>query len=309
MIRVILLSLLAALLVAAGLPYLIATPQFDGRIPDQPFADSRFAEVLGTRLHWRERGPEASPALIVLLHGFGGSGFSWRHSLDALEARGYLAIAPDLPPFGYSERRGDGPDWPALVIDLAEQRGGDRPWVLVGHSMGVGVAAEVVNRRPDRAAGLIMVSGTPRLGDDHRGLSWLFALPPVGRWAEVWASRHLVEPDAIKRMLDSALGRPPTEQEFAGYYRPLLIPDSYPALLRRMAARATVGDAWMDSPHAIIWGAGDSWVPLERARALVDRLPEPIELQVLAEAAHNPMDTHPAEFNRRLLTQIDTFLN
>jgi len=308
MIRVVVLSLLAAVAVAAGLPYLISTPQFDGRIPEQPFADSRFDTFDGTRLHWRERGPDSAPALIILLHGFGGSAFSWRHSLDALERAGFHAIAPDLPPFGYSERRASGPDWASLVIDLAESRGADQPWVLVGHSMGVGVAAEIVNQRPDRAAGLVMVSGTPRLGEDHQGLSWLFALPPVGRWAEVWAAGNLVEPASIKRMLGSALGRPPTEEEFRGYYQPLLIPDSYPALLRRMARRGQVGSGWMRSPHAIIWGEDDRWVPIDRARELNEQLPAPAEIQVIEGAGHNPMDTHPAAFNRRLLRQIDAFL-
>lgn len=308
MLRVILLSLLAALIAAAALPFLISTPNLTGRIPDQPFADSSFGDFGGTRLHWRERNGDRPRALVVLLHGFGGSGFSWRHSLDALEQEGYRVIAPDLPPFGYSERSAKGPDWADLVIQLADDRGPDLPWILVGHSMGVSVAAEVTNRRGERAAGLIMVDGTPRLRHSGGGWSWLFELPPVGRWAELWAARNLVEESSIAEMLGSALGRPPTAEEFAGYYRPLIIPGTYPALLSRMSQHREVTDDWMSTPHAIIWGESDSWVPLERARALIDRLPDPVEIRIIAESGHNPMDTHPESFNRLLLEKIQRLL-
>jgi pimeloyl-ACP methyl ester carboxylesterase len=307
-IRVIVLSILAALVVGAALPYLIPNPSLIGTIPEQPFEDSRFVELQGTRLHWRGRSPESARGLIILLHGFGGSGFSWRSSLDALEQAGYRVIAPDLPPFGYSERTAGGPDWPDLVIELAEQQADDLPWLLVGHSMGVGVAAEIVNRRPDRTAGLIMVGGTPRLSEEHDGLTWLFALPPVGRWAEIWAARNLVKPDSIRRMLTSAFGRVPTEEEFEGYYRPLLVPDTYPALLRRMSARRPVSDDWMRRPHAILWGEFDAWVPIERAEALIERLPRAVPIEIVTGAGHNPMDTHPEAFDSMLLEQIERLL-
>jgi len=308
MLRLVVVSALAALAVAAGLPYLIPNPSLNGTIPEQPFEDSRFTDIEDTRLHWRGRSPDSARGLVILLHGFGGSGFSWRYSLDALEQAGYRVIAPDLPPFGYSERTAGGPDWPDLVIELAERQGDGLPWLLVGHSMGVSVAAEVVNRRPDRAAGLIMVGGTPSMRGRHSELSWLFALPPVGRWAEIWAARNLVRPESIMGMLSSAFGREPTEAEFEGYYRPLLVPDTYPALLRRMSARSSVSDDWMQQPHSIIWGEFDAWVPIERAEALVERLPEAIPIEILAGAGHNPMDTHPEAFDAMLIEQIDRYL-
>jgi pimeloyl-ACP methyl ester carboxylesterase len=308
MLRLIVQSAFVALVFAAGLPYLIPNPNLNGAIPEQPFADSHFDEFGGTRLHWRSRSPDQARALVILLHGFGGSGFSWRSSLDTLEAEGYHVLAPDLPPFGYSERRAGGPDWPALVIALAEAQGAELPWILVGHSMGVSVAAQVAGRRSDRVAGLIMVGGTPGLQHRGAGWSWLFGLPPVGRWAEVWAARNLVSEASISDMLTSALGRPPTAEEFDGYYRPLTIPGTYPALLGRMSRRGEISDDWMATPHALIWGAFDRWVPIERAQQLIDRLPEPVDLQIIEEAAHNPMDTHPEAFDACLKAQIERFL-
>lgn len=83
-------SLLALLMLALLIPYLLPRPGIDGVIPEQPFADSRFAQVEGIRLHYRARLNAADPerALVVLVHGFGGSAFSWSDTLDALEELG-----------------------------------------------------------------------------------------------------------------------------------------------------------------------------------------------------------------------------
>ncbi len=41
--------------------------------------------------------------LVVLLHGWPESWYSWRHQLPALAAAGYRAVAPDLRGFGGSD--------------------------------------------------------------------------------------------------------------------------------------------------------------------------------------------------------------
>ncbi|NBB92586.1 MAG: alpha/beta fold hydrolase [Gammaproteobacteria bacterium] len=179
MLKKIILVIVALLGLAAIVPYLLPKPNLNGRIPDQPFDDSRFGQIDGIRLHWRERRVEDSPALVVLLHGYGASAFSWRHTLDALEAAGYHAVAPDLPPFGYSERTADGPDWPALVTALADRVAPDAPLILVGHSMGVGVGSDVAARLPGRVERLIMVDGVPNIGRNRGPVGWFLALPPV----------------------------------------------------------------------------------------------------------------------------------
>ena len=52
----------------------------------------RSIETNGIRMHIAERG--AGP-LVVLLHGFPESWYSWRHQLAALVDAGYRAVAPD----------------------------------------------------------------------------------------------------------------------------------------------------------------------------------------------------------------------
>src|ERR1700735_976792 len=52
----------------------------------------RFVDAGGLRMHIAEAG--AGP-LVLLLHGFPESWYSWRHQLTALAGAGFHAVAPD----------------------------------------------------------------------------------------------------------------------------------------------------------------------------------------------------------------------
>ncbi|MDW8479508.1 MAG: alpha/beta fold hydrolase [Xanthomonadales bacterium] len=104
--RLLLVSSVVAIAGLALLPYVIPLP---GREPwpgRSPFPDGRMVEVCGTRWHLRSwPAGIAARGRVVLIHGFGGSSFSWRLTGPAVADAGFDAIAVDLPPWGYSERR------------------------------------------------------------------------------------------------------------------------------------------------------------------------------------------------------------
>jgi epoxide hydrolase A/B len=53
------------------------------------------------RMHVAEAG---SGPLVVLLHGFPESWYSWRHQLTALADAGFHAVAPDQRGYGQTDR-------------------------------------------------------------------------------------------------------------------------------------------------------------------------------------------------------------
>lgn len=301
LLRIATITLAGFLAVLLILPWLLPRPGIGGDIPDRPFADSAFAEVLGTRLHYRARltDGESSGPLIVLLHGFGGSSFSWSSTLGALEAWQLDVIALDLPPFGYSERTGGGPDWPELVLGLAESVAPQRERILIGHSMGAGVAAAAAAHERADVSQLVFVGGGPgRRQQRSPAWRWLLAIPSVGRALEVYAAHRLLEEDRFSALLASAYGRSPTAAELAGYREPLRLPGTYPALVQRLARPAEGGD-WQHVPASAIWGENDRWVPLSMGQRLQERIPA-VSLHVIPEAGHNPMETHPEAFQALL---------
>ncbi|GAA5210779.1 hypothetical protein GCM10023323_39780 [Streptomyces thinghirensis] len=61
----------------------------------------RTVEVNGIRLHIAEQG---EGPLVVLLHGFPETWYSWRHQFTALTDAGYRVVAPDHRGYGSSDR-------------------------------------------------------------------------------------------------------------------------------------------------------------------------------------------------------------
>ena len=61
----------------------------------------RVVETNGIRLHLAEQG---TGPLVLLLHGFPESWYSWRHQLRVLADAGFHAVAPDQRGYGQTDR-------------------------------------------------------------------------------------------------------------------------------------------------------------------------------------------------------------
>ncbi|MFG2158239.1 alpha/beta fold hydrolase [Streptomyces olivaceus] len=129
------------------------------------------------RVHLVEQG---SGPLVLLVHGFPESWYSWRRQLPALAAAGFRAVAVDVRGYGRSSR----PDTVEAyrMLDLVADNVavvealGERSAVVVGHDWGANIAAHSALLRPDvfRAVGLLSVPytppGGPRPSDVFAGL-------------------------------------------------------------------------------------------------------------------------------------------
>jgi len=127
----------------------------------------RSVHAPGGRIHLVEQG---TGPLVLLVHGFPESWYSWRHQLPGLAAAGYRAVAVDVRGYGRSAK-------PTAVdayrmLDLVEDNVavvhalGEESAVVVGHDWGAAIAANSALLRPDvfRAVGLLSVPYAPRGG-------------------------------------------------------------------------------------------------------------------------------------------------
>ena len=121
----------------------------------------------GLRLCVNAWGPQDGPA-IVFLHGILDHGMAWEEVAAPLAARGYHVIAPDQRGHGCSAHAAIGGyhliNYMADLDVVLSGLGGRnalpaRPPVLVGHSMGAGIAAAFAGLRPDRASALVLIEG------------------------------------------------------------------------------------------------------------------------------------------------------
>ena len=131
----------------------------------------RFADVNGVRLHLAEQG---QGPLVLLLHGWPESWYSWRHQFAALTAAGYRVVAPDQRGYARSEQPPDVASYTLLhlvgdVIALIEELGEEQA-VVVGHDWGAPVAWTAAMLRPDKVRAVAGLSIPPIL--------------PGGEWGE-----------------------------------------------------------------------------------------------------------------------------
>ncbi|HXP20893.1 MAG TPA: alpha/beta hydrolase [Streptosporangiaceae bacterium] len=125
----------------------------------------RYVDAGGLRMHIAEAG---EGPLVLLLHGFPESWYSWRHQLTALAAAGFHAVAPDQRGYCRTGPPG-GPGRPARVDDytILHLTGdvialmdalGESQAVVAGHDWGAPVAWNTALFRPDRVRGVIGLS-------------------------------------------------------------------------------------------------------------------------------------------------------
>jgi pimeloyl-ACP methyl ester carboxylesterase len=121
----------------------------------------RYVQAGALRMHIAEAG---QGPLVLLLHGFPESWYSWRHQLTALAAAGYHAVAPDQRGYcGTGQPAGaDVGAYTILhlsgdVIALMDALGEDRA-VVAGHDWGAPVAWHTALFRPDRVRGVVGLS-------------------------------------------------------------------------------------------------------------------------------------------------------
>lgn len=116
-------------------------------------------EVRGAPASYREAG---SGAAVIVTAGLGLTSRFYEESYDAFAKAGLHLIVPDLPGWGSTPgpRTGLRPaDTAAFLLDFARALSLRRA-VWVGHSLGAQAVVHVAERRPDLAAGIVLVGPT-----------------------------------------------------------------------------------------------------------------------------------------------------
>ena len=113
----------------------------------------------GIRMHYVEQG---EGPVVILLHGWPESWYSWRHQIEALSEAGYRVIAPDQRGYGDTEVPGEIESYNILnlvgdvvgllnALDVKETS-------IVGHDWGSMVAAAAALLRPDLFSRVCLMS-------------------------------------------------------------------------------------------------------------------------------------------------------
>ncbi|MDD7966530.1 alpha/beta fold hydrolase [Actinomycetospora lemnae] len=280
------------------------------------------------QLHVAEAGPESGP-LTLLLHGFPGFWWSWRHQLPALAAAGHRVAAADLRGYGDSDRPPRGYDLWTLAGDAAGlvRSLGAREATVVGAGWGGAVAWTLATLRPGVVARLaVLAAPHPRTARAAaRRRPWA---PAVRTLLSVQAprlpERHIRRDGGawVEELLRAGSGPgwvvAPEFAEVADHHRAAM-------LLPRVAHTAIEGFRWcvrsqfrpdgaryaaamgrhVTVPVLQVHGADDPWVPERVARASARWCDAGFRYRGLDGVGHFPHQEAPQHVTDALLDFLD----
>lgn len=241
--------------------------------------------------------------VLLLIHGFLGSTFSWRYLLPLLSPH-YTVYAVDLPGFGKSDK---GTQYPYTLSAYAKsiqellQAEGIKQLTILAHSMGGQVALRLATLAPEVVQRLVLIAPSAYLPAAKRWQKTLLSIP--------WAYRIvplLMTDRRIHRELTNVvynLEAIDVQTMYDGYVTPLR-DRHFPRALFQFA-RARESDLpsedlkKINHPTLLLWGRHDRIVPLHVGHRLLQDLPD-AHLEVIEEAGHLPMEEKPHDVMDRL---------
>lgn len=242
---------------------------------------------------------EPSATAVVMIHGAGMDHTAWRYLTRYMAARGFSALAVDLPGHGQSggiplDTIQEMASWlSALLAKLPQQQ-----FVLMGQSMGSLIAMECASREPESVVGLILLGTTtkmevhPELLDaaaagDHHAVDLMSGWMHTGHHrmgghpnAGLWVSGSVAK--TLERHLDGALG---TDLAACNRYEPLTVA------------------SLVEQPVLIVQGVEDKMTPMKAAQALCRDLPDG-KIVGLESAGHMAVLENP----RDVASQVGGFV-
>jgi pimeloyl-ACP methyl ester carboxylesterase len=259
---------------------------------------SKFIEIDEMQVHYRDEGKGVP---IVLVHGTASSLHTWDAWTKEL-TKNYRVIRMDLPAFGIT-----GPNKNAdysikaytAFLDQFLTKINVDSFYLVGNSLGGNIAWNYTAEHPKKIEKLILV--------DASGLPTNKPQPAIFKMAKtpVLSSLFLyVTPKFfIKKNMKEVYGDKSklTDSLVTRYHKMALRVGNRQAFIDRakidfkLGAKVNVDKLKsIQTPTLLIWGAKDTWIPLDNGKRM-DRILPNSKLVVLENSGHVPMEENPTE--------------
>jgi len=300
-------------LAVEGMPSLgMSTDRLERRYTNE---QSSFVTLDDARVHYRSEGNPDGQTLL-LIHGTYSSLHTWDGWVDQLRDQFHL-VRLDLPAFGLTGPRAEGEHTLTFLVDtvLALCDHLDlEDMVVVGNSLGGGVAWRAAARRPEMVAGAVFI--------DAGGGTLICRI--VDSLASPFITQYALSRLAVRLVIEDAYAQANSpSNETVRRYHDLILRDGNRSAVREIARAyrsdhrehcgsksfvpglpsmqepvAGICDPYCVSdvaaPTLFQWGREDDWLPLRFGEELADRVPDS-RLIAYEDAGHVPMEERPAE--------------
>ncbi len=275
----------------------------------------QFIEILDAnqnliKLAYGEKGQGKT---LILLHGWGGWSYTWRHSVDAL-AEHFKVICLDFKGAGFSDKPIQAEVAGHQIIEIIRfiEQISDQPVILVGESLGGLVALAVAEQRPELIEQLIVIDAAifpqkiPNLSIYLLGIVPLWLV----RWFDKLRLVRFFYPllYRVVKMNHAKINNKTSLKNFQSEIKNISYPYShFPLAITKLIEDTKItmqelskqarGEANLltdiqqklpniQCPTLILWGEKDDWFPVAHAEKLHRILPN-AELDVIASCGHH----------------------
>jgi pimeloyl-ACP methyl ester carboxylesterase len=245
-------------------------------------------------------GPGTLPTIVVL-HGLGSAATSFGPLLTRVRPHARRVVALDLPGHGFSEAPRDPltPEGLFGAVREALDTLVEEPMVLVGSSLGGGLALKYALKRPERIVGLALISPVA-------------ARMSTTEWDDLLGSFKIESTAQARRLLARLYHRTP-------WFMSALAP-GVRDVMRRAAIRDIVSVATLDDlpepsalgslamPILLLWGQSERLLPPSALAYFKRYLPSHAVIEEPAGFGHCPHLDDPGRLASRLVTFAQTAL-
>ncbi|WP_417660401.1 alpha/beta fold hydrolase [Pseudomonas sp.] len=261
---------------------------------------SKFVEIEGFNLHYRDEGDHKLP-VIIMLHGVVASLHTWDDWLLEF-SQDYRVIRFDLPGFGLTGPSVDGIytiERMLSVVSLLMDHLGVAKASFAGNSLGGYVAWNFALSQPERVEKLVLIDPA---GYAMKKMPWMIAasaLPGSTVLMPIWMPRALIaqgvkdvygdqrriKPNVIERYYRLSR-RPGNRKAMMQIFRQLV-------LINRTQLHLTpAAVAKLRAPTLLLWGESDRWISPAHVQLWQRDLPG-IQVKTYPGVGHLPMEEIP----------------
>ena len=266
---------------------------FEEIAPKYAASPSKFIEVKGLKIHYRDQG-KGYP--IVLIHGTGASLHTWDEWTEEL-IKNYRVIRLDLPAYGLTgqdpEKRYSSLDYVNLLDAFLDQLG-VKEFHLGGNSLG-GLVSWLYASYHDQKVNKLLLLNPSGFPFDSTPMVIKLAKTPILNYFV----RYITPKSFIKKNLKEVYYNDDliTKENIDRYYDLTLFEGNRDAFIdRSFVERENYTDrlSLIQSPALVLWGENDEWIPVEDSEKFKAHLNN-IKVVIMPKTGHIPMEERPKE--------------
>lgn len=268
---------------------------------------SKFINIQGVNVHYRDEGNRNDTTPLVLIHGTSSSLHTWDSIVPALVGKKRI-IRLDLPAFGLTgphPQRDYSTDFYNQFIDAFLNAIGVQQYIIAGNSLGGSIAWNQALAYPNKLKQLILINsgGYPKKNEKGNIGFKLASTPVVGDVLLKFTPRGIIR----KSVEDVYSDKTKVSEDLVQRYYDLLLREGNRQATLDIFKQRKFGSSEkiknIQTPTLIIWGEDDQLIDVSNAY-LFEKDIRNSQLVIIPKTGHVPMEENPSAF----LAAINQFI-